>query len=283
VFITIAVIVGIVGTLWLARRGFSKTYTEYALFEWGAGLKTGQPVLLAGVQVGYVDEVELRRNGRLFVTLGIERQYQIPQGSVATVQPVGFFGDQSVAIKPTTLTSAPMPPGDTIPAGASAPSISDLLVRMDTLSHAVTEITHAIEVQMVDKGGLSELRQTIESARGLIQQLDTTVAAQSRGLTLTLNGLRRTLGAIDSASVDSTVHSLQNTSQNLAALTANLQHMTATLNVAAAKLNSDDGTAGKLLNDPALYMDLRDVITQMDSLLSDIKQNPKRYINLSIF
>jgi phospholipid/cholesterol/gamma-HCH transport system substrate-binding protein len=283
VFITIAVIVGIAGTLWLARRGFSKTYPAYALFEWGSGLKQGQPVLLAGVQVGYVDDVELRRNGRLFVTLGIERKYQIPQGSTATVQPVGFFGDQSVAIKPTTMTMASIPPGDTIPAGPSAPSISDLLVRIDTLSHAVNHITRAIEVQMVDKGGLSDLRETIESARGLIQQLDTTVAQQSRGLTLTLNGLRRTLGAIDSASVDSTVHSLQNTSQNLAALTANLQHMTATLNVAAAKLNTKDGTAGMLLNDPGIALDLRDVISQMDSLVSDIKKNPKRYINVSIF
>src|SRR5690348_15976160 len=91
VFITVAVIVGIVGTMYLARRGIAKTYPLYALFQWGSGLKQGQPVLLAGVQVGYVDKVELLRSGYLYVTLGIERQYQVPTGSTVTVVPVGFF------------------------------------------------------------------------------------------------------------------------------------------------------------------------------------------------
>jgi phospholipid/cholesterol/gamma-HCH transport system substrate-binding protein len=283
VFITIAVIVGIVGTLWLARRGFSKTYPEYALFDWGSGLKQGQPVLLAGVQVGYVDNVELRRTGKLYVTLGIERQYQIPQGSTATVQAIGFFGDQAVAIKPSTATMQSIPPGDTIPAGTPAPSINDLLVRLDTMSRAIGAITTTLRAQMVDSGGIADLRHAVVSAQELIDRLNRTVAEQSRSLTLTLASLRHSLGALDSASVDSTVQNIQNTTQNLAALTDNLQHMTATLNVAAAKLNSDDGTAGRLLNDPGLYMDVRDVITQLDSLVSDIKKNPKRYINVSIF
>lgn len=283
VFITVAVIVGIIGTMYLARRGFAKTYPEYALFKWGSGLKQGQPVLLAGVQVGYVDKVELRRTGYLFVTLGIERQYQIPQGSTVTVVPVGFFGDQAVAIKPTDITMASVPPGDTIPAGTPAPSINDLLGRLDTLSRGITSITEALQTQLVDKGGLADLRQTIASAQQLIQQLNGTVADQSRNLTLTMTTVRRTLGAIDSAAVDSTVKNFAATSQNLTALTTNMQQLTDKLNATLVKLNTGDGTAAKLLNDPTVYMDLHDVIAQMDSLVSDIKKNPKKYINVSIF
>jgi len=283
VFVTVAVIVGIVGTLWLARRGFSKTYPVYAQFSWGAGLKQGQPVLLAGVQVGYVDKVELRRTGYLFVTMSIERQYQIPVASTVTVVPVGFFGDQAIAIKPSKATLASLPPGDTIPTGKSAPSINDLLGRVDTLSRGLTDITQALQVQLVQKGGIADLRETIESAQKLINQLNGTVAEQSRGLTLALNSVRRTLGAIDSASVDSTVRNFNATSQNLTVLTGNLQQLTERLDGTLAKLDSNQGTAGKLLNDPALYMDLHDVITQMDSLVSDIKKNPKRYFKVSVF
>ena len=54
IFVTVAVAIGVTGTLYLARRGFTKSYPMYARFDWGQNLKVGQPVYLAGVQVGYV-------------------------------------------------------------------------------------------------------------------------------------------------------------------------------------------------------------------------------------
>ena len=61
IFVTVVLILGIAGTLWLVRRGFGGGYVLYTRFEWGAGLRTGQPVLLAGVQVGTVDKIEFKR------------------------------------------------------------------------------------------------------------------------------------------------------------------------------------------------------------------------------
>jgi ABC-type transporter Mla subunit MlaD len=62
IFTTIAVAVGILGALWLARGGLSSGYPLYATFPWAQGLKQGQPVFLAGVTVGYVDRIELDQN-----------------------------------------------------------------------------------------------------------------------------------------------------------------------------------------------------------------------------
>ena len=42
-------------------------------------------------------------------------------------------------------------------------------------------------------------------------------------------------------------------------------------------------TVGKLLKDTLLYRDLRGLVTQADSVLADLKANPKKYINLRIF
>ena len=50
--VTVAIVVTVLGSLWLARGGLSKGYPLYAKFPWGAGLKQGQPVLLVGVNVG---------------------------------------------------------------------------------------------------------------------------------------------------------------------------------------------------------------------------------------
>ena len=64
-----AIVLGLGGTIWIARGGLAKGYSMYARFPWGAGLKQGQPVLLAGVQVGFVDRVELIPDGTITVTL----------------------------------------------------------------------------------------------------------------------------------------------------------------------------------------------------------------------
>ena len=60
-FLTIALTIGILGTIWLVRGGFRQGYPLYAIFNWGANLRVGQPVRLAGVQVGYVGDVEIGR------------------------------------------------------------------------------------------------------------------------------------------------------------------------------------------------------------------------------
>src|SRR5579875_556765 len=96
ILITVAVVVLVLGTLWLVRGGLKSGYPLYTRFEWGQNLKQGQPVLLAGVSVGYVENVTLRRDGYLDVMLNIADKYTVPKGSKATVKAIGIFGDVSV-------------------------------------------------------------------------------------------------------------------------------------------------------------------------------------------
>jgi len=305
IFVLIAVVAAISGTLWLARRGFSKSYPEYTRFSWGQNVKPGQPVNLAGVQVGYVDEVELDETGYLNVKLSIDRGRRIPQGTTATVANEGFFGDKSIALTPCTAspppitadtsapTTAPMTPtcrfngfiapGDSIPAGRAAPSMDALLMRVDSVSGALSDVAKTVKIEFVQEGGIQDLRKTIASTNALVQQLNTVAAEQSRGLTLTMNTLRSRIGAIDSMALDSTVRGMQTTTRNLATLTSNLDTTTAKLNQVMTQLQTGNGTAAKLLNDPGVYNNLRELLGRMDSLMTDIKANPKRYINVKVF
>src|SRR5678816_2768005 len=84
IVMAVAILVAILGSLWLARGGLSKGYALYAKFPWSSGLKQGQPVLLAGVNVGYVDEVQLRQDGTVLTTFRVGKTYKVPQGTVAT-------------------------------------------------------------------------------------------------------------------------------------------------------------------------------------------------------
>ena len=80
IVITVAVVVLLLGTLWLVRGGLKNGYPLHTRFAWGQNLKQGQPVLLAGVSVGYVGDVTLRRDGYLESCFAVYDQYQIPEG-----------------------------------------------------------------------------------------------------------------------------------------------------------------------------------------------------------
>ena len=285
ILITIAVAVLLVGVLWLARGGLSSGYPLYTRFAWGQNLKQGQPVLLAGVNIGYVDQVDLRPEGYLDVLLRINDRYKVPKSSKATVRAVGFFGDVAVALTPKLGgdLSGAYAPGDTVPAGTAEPSVQEIMTQADSIGGALGAITHALQVQMVDAGGLRDLRQTIASTSALAAQLQNIAAEQNAHVTQTLKAYERVANSIDSSVVDSTVRNLRASSQSVSEAAVKLNTSAGQLSDILGKLNAGQGTAGKLLTDTLLYRNMRNTMATMDSLLADIKKHPSRYINVRIF
>jgi phospholipid/cholesterol/gamma-HCH transport system substrate-binding protein len=281
--VTAAIVVTVLGSLWLARGGLSKGYPLYAKFPWGAGLKQGQPVLLVGVNVGYVDQVDLHQDGTLVTTLRVQEQYKVPVTSKAAVVPNGIFGDMAVAVTPSRPDPRSFKPGDTIPIGASTPGIADLTSKADSITRSVNAMTTALEREMVAGGGIRDLRNTIAATNRMVNEFAAVASEQSRQLTATMTSLRRATGAIDPAKVDSTITNFRTASSNMAAMSSDLKETSSKLEAILAKVDSGPGSAAKLLNDPGAYNDVRGLLQRMDSLLADIKKNPKRYINVKIF
>lgn len=290
VVMMVAIIVAIVGSLWLARGGLSKGYALYAKFPWSSGLKQGQPVLLAGVNVGYVDQVELRQDGTVLTTFRVGNQYKVPQGTVATVIPNGIFGDMAIALTPKAPNAKSVPRNDTIPVGPSAPGIAQLTGKADSIATSVNAITSAFQRQLVEDGGVTDLRrslaisnQLMANMNRLVSQFSVIAAEQNRQLTATQASFRQATSGIDSAKIDSTLRNMRETSANLATLSADFRQTAARLDSLVVKMNQGSGSVGLALNDPGAYNDLRAVLQRMDSLLADVKRDPRRYINLKVF
>jgi phospholipid/cholesterol/gamma-HCH transport system substrate-binding protein len=278
-----AILVAVIGSLWLARGGLSKGYPLYAKFPWSAGLKQGQVVLLGGVNVGYVDEVDLRQDGTVLTTFRVGKKYKVPQGTKATVVPNGIFGDMAIALTPASPNPRSIPPNDTIPVGPSSPGIAQLTSKADSIATSINAITTSLHAELIAAGGLADLRRTITNTNRLVAQFAAIAAEQNRQLTATQASFRRVASGIDPAKVDSTMSNVREASANLSAMSVELRATSQKLDAIVAKVDSGGGTAAKLVNDPGVYNDVRALLQRVDSLMADFKKNPRRYINFSVF
>jgi phospholipid/cholesterol/gamma-HCH transport system substrate-binding protein len=288
ILITVAVVVLILGTLWLARGGLKTGYPLYTRFAWGQNLKQGQPVLLAGVSVGYVGDVTLRRNGYLDVMLRIDNQFTVPKGSSATVKPVGIFGDVAVALTPPVpVPAASYAPGDTLPPGPPSADIGEIMNRVDSIGQSLSVLARGLQTQVIEAGTLKDFHKAIASMATLSAQLQGVVAEQNRNLTATMASFRddahRLSRIVDSAQVEASVVNFRRSSDNLVRFTAGLDSTNAQVRALIAEAQRGNGNVAKLLGDTAFYHNLVHAVASMDSLVADIKANPRKYINVHIF
>lgn len=271
------------GTLWIARGGLQRGYPMYARFPWGAGLNPGQQVLLAGVQVGFVDRVELIPDGTLAVKLSIRDEYGIPVGTTASVEPNGLFGDQLIALTPVRASTTYMEHGDTIPAGRGAPSMQDLVTKGDSIAITVGTLTNEIRAEYVEGKGIAESRQAIAEMTKLVRQLSTIAAEQSRQLSITQAELRNRISAVDSARLDATMQHIRVATNNLEELSRELRATNTQFQTVVDKVSNGNGSVARFLNDPSLFARLDTVLMRVDTITQDLKANPRKYINLRIF
>ena len=281
--LAVSVIAGVGGTIWIARGGLARNYAIYSRFPWGAGLKPGQQVLLAGVQVGFVDNVALDPNGTILVTMKIQQQYRIPKGSTATVEANGLFGDRLVALRPILGVKDYLAQNDSIPVGKASPSTDELLSKGDSIAGDIRALTGKARSEFVDGGGMADVHKTINDLTKLVAQIGSVAAEQSRQLTQTQESLRKTLASIDSVKIDSTLTNVRAASASLEQLSRDLKETNLQVQGTITKVNSGNGTVGKLMNDPAVYARVDSLLAHMDSLILDIKKNPRKYVNLKIF
>ena len=209
---------------------------------------------------------------------------------MASVKPVGIFGDAAIALTPKGPSPISFAPGDTVPVGMSDTDIQVIMNRVDSIAVTVQLMTKALNAELVASGGIKDIRKSLANAAELSAnatrlsiQLNQIAAEQNKNLTATMASFKRAASAVDSATIDSTLKNFRKSSESLTRIAANIDSTSKKVNNLLGGVERGEGTVGKFLKDTLLYRDLRGLVTQADSVLADLKANPKKYINLRIF
>ena len=113
---------------------------------------------------------------------------------------------------------------------------------------------------------------------------------QTGALAKTLNNAEAITGKLltNTDDISATIKNAKLTTEKLAALELkptidSLNAMISSMKGAVAKISSKEGTLGALINDKTLYNKLTDAILSAEILMDDLRTNPKRYVNISVF
>lgn len=264
---------------------FKPSNYYYAVYSDVKGLEVSAPVMVNGYKIGQVDNVELMydRPDCVLVSMSLDKKFKIPVNSKALIES-SLLGTASVKIE-MARNSEYYSPGDTVPAGIATgmmdqvseqllPGVSGLMPKLDSIFTNINALT-----------GNEALLQSFKNIEALTATLNTT----AKTLNATVRTLPATVGAVNDvvASVDSIVSDLNKVTSDIAeapidSTLNNFNRISADLAALTEQLQNPNSTLGALLNDSALYDNLAKASQSIDSLLVDIRKNPKRYINIKL-
>lgn len=240
---------------------FHKSYTVYATFNNVQELKKGDPVKMAGVDIGRIEEIELI-GGRAKVTMKIQRKYPIKTDSKAVIKFAGLMGQNFVAIEGGAPESPDLQPNNPVPSGASS-DLSSLMAKMENVASGIEGLTKSFSAE-----NFSTL---LGPLNDFMRQNSTNISAilsNTAQLTFHISQGEGTVGKLikDDALYNSaltTVSALQVTATQAQGFMNDARGIVSKANSIMDQVQSGQGTVGRLLKDERLYLQ---TTTAMDNL-----------------
>lgn len=292
-------IVGLGGTL-LFILGFTYLKSSpifdnkiqiYAVYDNVGGLQTGNSVSINGYKVGQVKSINfLDRSGKLIVAMSIDDQFKFSKKSVAELFDTGIIGGKGIQIVPDLDSNNPIVVvGDTL-VSSIKPGVTELVQQqLNPLQLKVENIISNADSLLVgvnkllDPSTRKNLQEGINGINGLIQSLTQT--------NKTINELL----IHNKTSIDSSLVAMNQTMSNLSHITDTIVNMgldqslnqlstsLSSINSILSNVEKGEGNLGKLAQEDKLYENLERSTKELSLLLQDMRLNPKRYINVSVF
>lgn len=263
---------------------FSSTYAYHGVYTHVDGLAEQAPVLVRGYKVGQVDHIryDFTKDSAFTIDISVDKDIQVPIGTCMRLVPNGLLGGTAIELQ--------------IPTNQSVISVHQ------PDDYLPTDVVSGL-VEQLQEGVMDDLQQTVVQAQQLLTNLNNQLGDDY---------IKSSLAHIDHISADMEVSSAElkqlmqhkiptivdNVDQTMISLNkissdlneADLKVTIAKVDTAITQVNAvlaeaqtTDGTLGKLINDAALYNHINATIISADSLLTDLKANPKRYVHFSLF
>jgi len=268
---------------------FRQSQQVITYFDKVDGLSAGSYIYVNGVKVGSVNRIDLVETDSVQVTMNFDRNMEIPKNSLARLESSGLLDDKAIMLQRGDSPEM-VEYGDTIRGVYSggmmetlanegqklSGDISQSFEKLNTLLEKFNTVVSDENKTRIDDV-LAELKTTTSEISGLMQK--------KRGeLESSIDHANRFFANLDTVStnnktrIDSVMVGLDQSLKQLETMSAELEETGSRLNDILTKVNNGDGTLGQLVNNPSLYHNLDSLSAEMQLLIKNINEDPRKYL-----
>ncbi|HEU0126176.1 MlaD family protein [Flavobacterium sp.] len=291
ILVIVSILLFIWGYSFLKGRDLFTNYkTLYVQYDNVEDLSASAPVTLNGLAIGKVSKITIDEvTGKLLVELQLKTDFPISKTSTASLYSPSLIGGKQIKIVPNMADKDLAEDGQTLVSSVELGLTESLGGKIEPIQQKLDKMLLNIDVLVTGLNNTLD-KPTQENLKKTIAELSQTMA-QFHKASGSLNSILDTNkgqinGVVTNFSKMSSNFNKISDSLNKADLgktVRNLNQALAKVDGLMANLNSGKGTAGKLLNDDALYNNLAKTSKELELLLQDVRLYPTRYVNVSLF
>ncbi len=254
------------------------------------GLATSAPVTINGLNVGKVNDIKFADgNGGLVVKFTVDNAFVFSKTSKVRIYSDGLIGGKSLGIfleyDPKNIAKS----GDTLSGAIDGGMLDAVTKALGPLEDRLTSTLISVDSMLLsvndilDKDTRLHLKQAIQNLNGTMSSLN---GASGKLNTLIANNagkMDRTFTNLDEMSLNFSKFSDSLAQIQTGKLVADLQDVIGRFDAIVTGLDNGEGSVGKLLKDEKLYENLEGASKELEKLLEDVRLNPKRYVQVSVF
>ena len=264
---------------------FSRNNTYYIIYPSVEGLSISTGITVGGYAAGVISDIAYNRQTMDYtVSASVSREFDIPEDSFIEIYSSDILGTKKLRVKmgssPVMATS-----GDTLRGCMETDMLSSVTGGLDSLMRSIGTTVESVNL-ILNEENRAEVRQLLQRLNRTAGNLDN-ISSMLQSKSPDIETLLSNLSSI-SATLDSAATAISGTAANAEAITASLNEadlkgMTDSIRSLAGRLQSPDGSIGKLMRSDSLYNTLTALSSDLDSLVNSIRRDPKKYIKISIF
>lgn len=299
--IALLAIVGFV-VLFQFMKGRSLFTTDnifYAKYDNVEGLAQSSPVSINGLKVGQVVKIipQTSKTGQItfVVKITVDNNFEFSKNSTLEIFEPGLMSGKEMRVN-LVYGGATAKDGDTLQGAFKLGMMGSLSSQVGPVKDQLQTVLYRVDSLMsnankiVDNQNRAEIRALLSNLNKTVGALQTTAGSVNK---LVGNNDPKLQKVLDEASLTmksgkTTLDKYGNLAESidtkkLNATIASLDATVGQLNQVISGIDRGEGSLGKLMKDEQLYNNLNSASTNLNSLIEDMKANPKRYINFSVF
>ena len=267
-----------------------KQKTVYAVYNEVDGLLVGANVMINGLSIGNVTDLDFLPNStKIVVTLKVKDIINFSSNSSATIYETGVLGGLAIAIEPIFQKGMVVKSGDTLNSNIR-PGLTELINRqIEPLQRKLESTLTSVDSifsgasYVLNKETQNDIKESLNTLTSAVKAINNSSLIIEKTLTEKNSQINSSIDNIESITTNLSNVSKELNNFGIAGVLSNLEKSVVGINLIVSNLNSDNSSLGKLISNDDVYENLNLSIESLNLLINDIKTNPKKYVHFSVF